>query len=201
VLRSIMRAALLVMLLSACGGPTSSSTSEPIEEDAPIETSGAEGEATSEDESVAQSVGEAPLEDHPDAQSNTPREATYTRCEPACEDCGLTIGLRRSMAWRPTEYEFEILSEGNHIRCEVTIPCSSTEPVECRSSPGAPRVTVETAGCGGPVAGQRIVALHMAACPTEARVEAFRGGIGAGNEAITPRYEGGRATGTFTYRR
>lgn len=197
-----MRRATLCVLLIGCTGPQASSG----EGDVAGGSSG-EIEASGGGEEPSGGSEDAPPSDHPDAQSNTPHEATYTRCDPpppaGCTDCGLTIQLQRSMAWRPAEYEFEILTEGNHIRCAVTLPCTSPEPVACSSSPGAPRVVVETAGCGGPAAEQRIVALHFApdACPAEARLEAFRAGVGAGNEAITPHYANGRATGTFRYRR
>lgn len=165
---------------------------------------------TSASEESAEASGEAPGE-----TTEPVEEPRYTACpaQPSapCDECGLTVELRRNRPFTAGEYGFEILTEGNHIRCAVELPCNSDEPVACDVPPGAPNVSVIIEGCGGPIAQQRIAALRFAsnACPAELRIEAFKNGMGAGNEAIEPQYTDANACGgtcsqaraTMTYRR
>jgi hypothetical protein len=130
----------------------------------------------------------------------------YTRCEGqpagACAECaapGLVVSIRGSSSrtWRAGEYTFELLTEGHHIRCPVTLPCESAAPVVCNAAEGAPRVMIETTGCGGPPAEQAVTALRFPAdaCPSEVALEAFRDGIRIGRDTTTPRYRSAPACG------
>lgn len=211
------RLPLSLLLLSACGAPAPEPREEPAS--AGAESSAAvqvevEAEAepapepASEEEEEPQ-LGEPlelaedtpPSEDepvNPDSISDTPSHATFTHCDPEpaadCEDCGVRVSLRRRRGWRPAEYRFEILTEGNHIRCRVSLPCDDPQPVECRASPGAPQVTVETSGCAEGDGELAALRFEPAACPAEMRIESYRDGIRTGVQDWRPRYQDGAAT-------
>lgn len=142
---------------------------------------------------------------NPDSISSTPSHATFTRCEPEpsadCEDCGVRVALRRRRGWRAAEYAFEILTEGNHIRCAVTLPCDDAAPVACQASPGAPQVVVETSGCDAGDGELAALRFEPVACPAEMRIESYRDGIRAGVQDLRPRYRDGRATATHALER
>ena len=204
----------LLVLLAGCGGSSSPAVegaggpstdgdgTHAVGEGDPGELDALEGGDEPGEHTAAggdPAANEAP---HPDSISSTPSEATYTACDPAppagCADCtGVRVELRRRRGWQASRYDFEILTEGNHIRCRATLPCDSTAPIACDASPGAPQVVVETAGCGGPAAGQSLVALRFpaGACPAELRIEAFRDGIRAAAQDIRPRYAARDACG------
>lgn len=172
------------------GGQSDTSSSRTSEGDGDLDATGRAHDETSGGEPV-----------NPDSISSTPSEATFTHCAapgPAtCAECGLRVAITRRRGWRADAYGFEILSEGNHIRCHVTLPCDEAAPVVCESSPGAPRVFVETEGCGGPESDQSITALRFApdACPEELRIESYRAGIRTAVQDIRPTYTATTACG------
>ena len=211
------RLPLSLLLLCACGAPAPEPREEPASagaessadvqgepevEAAPEPASEAEEEPQL-GEPLELAEGAPPTEDeeepvNPDSISDTPSHATFTHCDPEpaadCEDCGVRVSLRRRRGWRPAEYRFEILTEGNHIRCRVSLPCDDPQPVECRASPGAPQVTVETSGCAEGDGELAALRFEPAACPAEMRIESYRDGIRTGVQDWRPRYQDGAAT-------
>ncbi|MGE0789482.1 MAG: hypothetical protein AB7S26_27655 [Sandaracinaceae bacterium] len=209
---SIDRSPLLVWalaLLVGCGGSgagadeedTATSTSSlgsGDEDDDAVEREGTDDGASSDRDADEPPVGvetdEEPVPVNPDSISATPSHAVYTHCSTpvpsGCTECGLEVEVRRRRGWRAGAYAFEILTEGNHIRCEVSLPCEGAGSVPCHASPGAPQVRVELDGCGGPEAEQSIRALRFQpdACPVEMRIESYRDQIRAAVQDLRPRY-------------
>ncbi len=223
--RSSVPLAFLFLLLSSCSGSSTAADTRSEEsaggDMAPGDaTASGAAEGTPEELAPTDVVDETTAVEAPSGIVDVPGDGRgvgavvshssttppYTRCEaqPAtsCAECdqpGLTVAIRGSSSrtWRAGEYSFELTTEGHHIRCPITMPCQSTEPVACRAAEGAPRVMVETTGCGGPLERQAVTALRFAsdACPSDLRVEAFRQTIRIGQDATTPRYRRAAACG------
>ena len=152
--------------------------------------------ASGQPEAAHEGEASAPEPD-PDSVSETPSTATFSHCEPAttateCADCaaGLTVPLVHRSRWRSGTYDFEVLTEGNHIRCRARLPCDDPAPIPCHSSPGAPQVAIETEGCGGPPDHQKVAALRFSddACPSDVRIEAYRDQIRIAADTLRPHY-------------